>query len=133
MSKQTRDAWTKTINQRAIAQTAKRSKYGAVKTTVDGIVFDSKKEAQRYHELKLMEKAGQIDSLEIQPEYELWTSAGRAFAHVPVGVYRADFRYCIAGRVDSQVVEDVKGFKTPLYRWKKKHVEAQYGIQIKEI
>ena len=124
----TRQAWTDTINRREL--TAKRAKYGAVKVTVDGIVFDSKREAARYHELKLMEKAGKISALETQPEFRLNTWHGDHGYAPYVGSYIADFRYWSEGNV---IVEDVKGFKTPLYRWKKKHVEAQYGIQIREV
>lgn len=108
-----------------------RSKYGAVKTTVDGIVFDSAKEARRYSELKLLEKAGEIHGLRLQPRYELLVK------DVMLGEYRADFVYCrfIDRKRENgeTIVEDVKGFKTPLYRWKKRHVEAQYGIEIREI
>lgn len=153
MSKQTREAWTKSVNARLLAAQQPRSKYGAVKVTVDGIAFDSKREAQRYHELKLMEKAGEIRNLVLQPTFECWTSMGKGFSDKPIGVYRADFQYeerpsktCDCHLHECQVcdicqgvspwplvVEDVKGFKTPLYRWKKKHVEAQYGITIREI
>lgn len=110
------------------------SKYHAVKTQVDGITFDSKKEAQRYGELKLLLRAGKIHDLERQPSYVLEAKRGGK-----IGVYRADFIYCeCEGGKDfcdfsRPIVEDVKGFKTPLYRWKKKHVEAQYGITIREI
>jgi hypothetical protein len=115
-------------------------KYGAKPTTVDSIRFDSQAEARRYRELKLLEKAGQINSLCLQPVYELrapndhdqWGSEQK------IGEYRADFSYqeCNHGnghRGWRTIVEDVKGFKTPLYRWKKKHVEAQYGITIREV
>lgn len=111
-------------------------KYGAVRTEVDGITFASKAEAARYQELKLLERAQEIKELRLQPEFPLY--AGCELPLTPdrdplqLGVYRGDFTYidCRTGR---SVVEDVKGFKTPLYRWKKKHVEAQYGIQISEI
>lgn len=111
---------------------AARSKYGAVRTTVDGVTFASRKEANRYCELKMLQAAGKIRQLRLQPEFSL--DAGGKI----VGVYRADFEY-IAPVTNapvplwSKVVEDVKGFKTPLYRWKKKHVEAQYGITIREL
>ena len=117
-----------------------RSKYGAVKTTVDGITFASQKEATRYGELKLLEKAGEIRNLRLQPRYVLTVENdgypengyGRS---VNIGEYVADFAYIVIGSrpvLDRRVVEDVKGFKTPLYRWKRKHVEAQYGITILE-
>lgn len=111
-------------------------KYGAVRTTVDSITFASKAEAKRYGELKLLEKAGEIIGLKVQPEFSLnaWSAD---HADCPkVGVYRADFEYVIPGYrpiTDQRVIEDVKGVKTALYRWKKKHFEAQYGITITEI
>lgn len=132
----------------------RRSKYGAVKTTVDGVVFDSAAEARRYRVLKLMEKAGEIHALALQPRYALGVVPGDgvfkkgdrlhvygdlgSISAIAIGEYRGDFVYCVCKRggqcrLTQRVVEDVKGFKTALYRWKKKHVEAQYGIQILEI
>jgi len=118
-----------------------RSKYNAVKTVVDGITFDSKAEARRYGELRFLEKAGEIWDLTIQPVFPLRvvsttgtvSGAAKALAGTckdVIGKYYGDFQYHDR---TGRVVEDVKGFKTPLYRWKKKHVEAQYGIQIREI
>lgn len=125
--------------QRAILAQAPRprSKYGAVKTTVDGIRFDSKKEAKRYKELRLLEKAGEVCRVELQPEFTLcapdnhWDISVGHTGNPVVGKYRADFCYHTKG--GQFVVEDVKGMRTPLYKWKKKHVEAQYGITIREI
>jgi hypothetical protein len=112
-----------------------RSKYNAVKTTVDGITFHSAKEARRYGELKALQKARQIQNLKCQVPYVL--SVRDSLGHaVIIGKYVSDFEY---SKWDDfrdfhiVVVEDVKGFKTPLYRWKKRHVEAQYGITIREI
>jgi hypothetical protein len=124
-----RKEWTDAVGRLQMAKKP-RSKYGAVKVTVDGITFDSKREAQRYHELKLMEKAGQIMNLRLQPEFALraWQNGNSPI----VGTYIADFSY-LDILTNNRIVEDVKGFKTPLYRWKKKHVEAQYGIQIREV
>ncbi len=108
----------------------KPSKYKAVKVTVDGHTFDSKKEAARYAELKLLEKAGAIDALVLQPSYALEVNGET------IGYYFGDFKYGepVPGKpgVWHNVIEDVKGVRTPLYRWKKKHFEAQYGIQIRE-
>lgn len=104
-------------------------KYGAKPTEVDGIRFASQKEARRYQELKLLEKAGEIIGLELQPEFQLRAKGGEK-----IGIYRPDFAYFAKARNGTTwVIEDVKGFRTPLYRWKKKHVEAQYGIQIREV
>lgn len=103
----------------------KRNKYGAKKVTVDGHRFDSMAEGARYWDLKVLQEAGEISDLELQPEYPCLVQG------VKVGAYRADFRYRdAAGKL---VVEDVKGKRTDLYRWKKKHVEAQYGITVVEI
>lgn len=118
-----------------------KSKYHAEPTTVDGIRFASKKEAKRYGELKLLEKAGEIWDLELQPKFPLVVAAttgtlmgaAKALAGTfvgRIGEYRGDFSYL--GR-SGRVVEDVKGFKTPLYKWKKKHVEIQYGLTIVEV
>ena len=108
----------------------KPSKYRAKPTVVDGIRFASMKEAKRYGELKLLEKAGEITDLELQSVFHL--NAANPSQPCFVGKYLADFSYYDA-RTRQLVVEDVKGFKTPLYRWKKKHVEAQYGLKIREV
>ena len=114
-------------------------KYGAKPTVVDNIRFASQKEARRYQELTLLVKAGAIHGLRLQPRYELSVDNGDYPENgegrsITLGHYVADFAYMERTPDGTQtVVEDVKGFKTPLYRWKKKHVEAQYGIQIREI
>lgn len=106
----------------------KRHKFGAVATVVDGVKFPSKAEARRYAELKLLEKAGRISDLELQPKFELLAGFPGAIGFSQkVGKYVADFRYETDAGV---VVEDVKGFDTPLSRWKRKHVKAQYGIDV---
>ena len=102
----------------------RRAKYGAVPTVVDGVRFASKREAARYRELRLLERAGEIARLELQPRYPLSVSGET------IGSYVADFRYVRAG---VEVVEDVKGVKTPMYRWKKKHLRAEYGVEIEEV
>jgi hypothetical protein len=111
-------------------------KYGAKPTVVDGIRFASMKEARRYGELKLLERAGEIRGLHLQPRYTLYVSPLPPHHRIngpceEVGSYIADFGYF--DRRGDHIVEDVKGFKTPLYRWKKRHVEAQYGITIREV
>ena len=110
------------------------TKYRAIKTVVDGITFDSKKEAKRYSELKMMEKAGIITTLRLQPEFKCMVKGKK------VCTYKADFEYLMVdeegpdGQIGYYIVEDVKGFKTPVYRLKKKLVEACYpGTVIKEI
>src|SRR5262245_222629 len=103
------------------------SKYRAQPTLVDGIRFASKKEAHRYGELKLLEKAVEIRELQLQPRFPLMAPGrgnGGPYERVHIGDYVADFRYREGPRGILRI-EDVKGFKTALYRWKKKHAEAQ--------
>ena len=107
-----------------------KSKYRAKPTRVDNIRFHSAKEARRYGELKLLEKAGEIVALVLQPRFPLHAWSGDHAEAPFVGVYTADFEYLDChGR---RIVEDVKGCQTPMYRWKKKHMLAQYGITILE-
>jgi hypothetical protein len=102
---------------------AKPSKYRAVKTVVGDITFDSKREAARFCELKLLLRAGQIHNLELQPEFHFKLDGTKIFT------YRADFTYFEDGE---RVVEDCKGFATPVYRLKKKLIEHQHNITIRE-
>jgi len=106
-------------------------KYGNKKTTVDGITFDSKREAARYGQLILLEKAGQIEGLVLQPKFTLIESQRNADgkAERPV-VYVGDFLYCENG---NWIVEDVKGFKTPEYVIKRKLMLKERGITIREV
>ena len=101
------------------------SKYHSVKTEVDGIMFDSRKEAQRYSELKLLERAGVIHDLQLQVPFQLIpkTPVGRAVK------YYADFVYYEG---DKMVVEDTKGMKTEVYKIKKKLMYMIHGIEVKE-
>ena len=103
------------------------NKYRAIKTTVDGITFDSKAEARRYRELRTLEKAGAIRGLELQPEFPITARNGER-----VATYRADFAYLEEGQ---RVIEDVKSSptRTPVYRLKKKLVEAEHGVVITEV
>jgi len=105
------------------------SKYHNIKTVVDNITFDSKLEAKRYGELKLLEKAGEISELQLQQKFPLVTLT-RQKTIALIGRYIADFTYQDGGNL---TVEDTKGMATPLYKWKRKHFEAQYGIKITEI
>lgn len=102
-----------------------RSKYRNVRTEVDGITFDSRAEAKRYQELKILERVGEITNLDLQPRYDCWVNGKK------VCTYVADFRY-MTDRC--QTIEDVKGMKTPVYKLKKKLVEACYpDVKIMEI
>jgi hypothetical protein len=102
-----------------------RSKYRNVRTEVDGIKFASRAEAKRYQELKILERAGEITRLDLQPRFDCWVNGNK------VCTYVSDFRYFTDA---GQIIEDVKGMKTPVYKLKKKLVEACYpGVKIIEI
>src|SRR5512146_2768851 len=94
-----------------IAGERRRSKYGNKPTEVDGVRFASKREAARYSELKLLERAGQISALRLQPAFPLDVNG------VPITRYVADFSYVENGK---RVVEDVKGYRTKEYQMKAK-------------
>lgn len=120
----------------------KPNKFNAQPTTLDGVVFDSGAEARRYSELRLLEHAGEITDLELQPVYELqpslkikkvvFTPAGRKRTRTrtvrPI-TYRADFRY-IDAATGQVVVEDVKGVQTEVFRIKAKMMLAIHGIEV---
>lgn len=122
------------------------SKYHAKKVTIDGYTFASKHEGQRYQMLKLLERTGRIQNLQLQVPYELipalYESSGEVYL---VGAkkgkpkppklveraceYVADFVYIEDGKT---VVEDAKGVKTPEYRIKRKLMYERYNIKIRE-
>lgn len=105
------------------------SKYHARKTTVDGITFDSRKEADRYLVLKGMEEDGSIEDLRRQVRYELVPAFDVDGRHYRPVYYVADFVYVEDGR---EVVEDVKGVMTDVYKLKSKLFARRYGMSIKE-
>lgn len=124
------------------------SKYKSVKTTLYGIEFDSKKEAQRYQQLKLMEKAGHICDLKRQVKYELIPAQyidGKCVERAVT--YTSDFEYYVLkpypGRtvmigpdektIGQYIVEDVKGVHTKDYVIKRKLMLYKYGIRITEV
>lgn len=104
--------------------TGKTSKYAAEITEVDGIKFRSKKEANRYIVLKLLEHAGGISDLRLQVPYEL--NEGGKYSYK----YIADFVYVENGVT---VVEDTKGFLTQEYKRKRRLMKQIFGIEIKEV
>lgn len=107
-------------------------KYYSKKTVVDGIEFDSKREAARYQELKLLERAGKIKDLKLQQEYELIPKFKKNNKTYRKTIYKADFSY-FDTETDKYIVEDVKGFKTDVYKLKKKLFEYRYNeLEIKE-
>lgn len=122
-----------------------KNKFHSKKITVDGRTFDSKREYRRYCELALLEKAGQIQNLELQKvfelipaQYETFERYGKKGNRLKDGsrciekacVYKADFCYTENGVL---VVEDTKGFKTKDYIIKRKLMLYIHGIRIKEI
>ncbi len=93
------------------------SKHGNKKVTIDGHVFDSKMEGKRYRELKLLERAGEISDIDLQPRYRLQDSFkydGTTYRSIN---YTPDFRYKKNGEV---VVEEVKGFADTSYKIRKR-------------
>lgn len=105
-------------------------KYRNTKTVIDGIEFASKREAKRYSELKLLERAGEIKALGLQVPFQLIEPMRICGKHHRAIIYIADFVYCQDGR---RVVEDVKGFKTDVYNIKKRLMKSVHNIEIKEI
>lgn len=110
---------------------SKKSKYHAQKTVLDGIKFDSKKEANRYAELKLMERAGLIKGLQRQVRFELIPAFDVGGKHYRPTTYVADFVYTDM-KSGKQVVEDCKGFRTDIYRLKAKMFAHKFGVSILE-
>lgn len=119
-----------------------RNKYHSKKIEIDGIIFDSKKEAKRHSELLLLEKAGAITELKRQVKFvlipaqrEADTIGKRGGIHKGKTIekecaYIADFVYKEDGKM---VVEDTKGFRTKDYIIKRKLMLYFYGIRIKEV
>lgn len=122
-------------------------KYNNKKIEVDGMTFDSKKEANRYKELSLLQKAGEISGLQTQVRYvlipsqrevseEVYTRGENKGKYKPGKLlerectYVADFVYYKDGKV---IVEDTKGFRTKEYIIKRKLMLYVHHIQIKEI
>mgnify|MGYP003153677406 FL=1 len=100
----------------------RKNKYGAKKVEIDGYKFDCMAEGERYKQLKAIN----VDALEPHPKYSLHANG------VKIGTYSPDFQYQVDGEL---VVEDVKGRATltTLYRWKKKHMLAEHGIEVREV
>lgn len=99
------------------------SKYKNIKMEIDGHEFDSKTEAKRYNELKLLECKGLIKKLQLQPRFLLqegFKKNGKTFRKIE---YIADFMYEENGKV---VVEDVKGMKTDVFKLKRKLFEYKF-------
>ena len=124
------------------------AKYHNEKIVYDGIKFDSKKEAKRYQQLKMMEKAGYIYDLKRQVKYELIPAQhidGKCVERAMT--YTSDFEYYVmkplqqktvmadrdAKTIGQHIVEDVKGVRTEVYKIKRKLMLYKYGIRITEV
>jgi hypothetical protein len=107
----------------------KAPKYRARPVTIDGIRFASHAEGSRYRTLHLLERAGEITGLELQPVYVLAPGVlvpGEKRRRPPLR-YVADFRY--RDSMGREVVEDVKGVRTPVFRIKQ-HLLALQGVAV---
>ena len=120
----------------------KNRKFGNRRAEVDGIAFDSKKEARRWRELTLLQEAGKISGLRRQVKYVLIPAQREPDTRGKRGgiikgkllerevAYYADFVYIADGMT---VVEDTKGVRTPEYIIKRKLMLWRYGLRIKEV
>ena len=109
------------------------TKYKNKKIIVDGIKFDSKLEARRYNELKILERAKEIKDLRRQVTFELQPSYKKNNKTIRAINYVADFVYYDSIRKQT-IIEDTKGFKTDVYKLKKKIFEYKYpDLEIKEV
>lgn len=110
-----------------IVRFGSKPKYRNKKSEADGFTFASKKERDRYLALKLLERNGEVRHIRLQHPYRL------VVAGILICKYQADFVYEERrGDVWSEVTEDVKGFRTPTYKLKKKLMKALTGIEIRE-
>jgi hypothetical protein len=105
------------------------AKYRNQATVIDGHHFDSRKEAARYVELKLLQRAGLISDLRLQVSYELIPSQGGGLRKERPVTYIADFVYVEKGKT---IIEDVKGVRTKDYVIKRKMMKM-LGLEITEI
>lgn len=109
----------------------RKNKFGARRTPVDGIMFDSAKEARRYQQLMLEVRHGSVSDLKLQVEFPIVTVRPNG-EHATVAKYVADFTYTrhYADGDEEFIVEDAKGVRTPEFNLKKKLVEAFHGVDI---
>lgn len=111
----------------AVAKPKRKNKFGAKRTTVDGITFDSKREAAFYVELKLRERAGEVAGVELQRRFALLGHDGSLIC-----TYVADF--CFWDHVaDSFRCVDIKGVETDVFKIKRKLMKACLGIDVEVV
>ena len=106
--------------------TSSYRKYGNRKVWLDNILFQSVHEADRYKELIMLQSAGLITELELQPRFKIVIEGQK------ICTYIADFRY-LSTETGQRITEDAKGYPTPEYKIKKKLVRALYGIEVIEV
>ena len=116
------------------------NKYKSIRSEADGVFFDSKKERDRYLHLKLLERAGEIADLTLQPKF--WIAIGekpvlirsKGYPNGRRASYKADFSY-YDKRTEKTIVEDVKsaGTRTEAYALRRAIVETQYQIEVREV
>jgi len=111
---------------RALLIAPKQSKYKSKPVWLDGRRFASKHERDVYARLKLRAEIGDISDLKLQFRYPLKVEG------VVIGHYVADFVFWDHTKKCLRVL-DAKGFKTELYKWKKRHMKAAYGLDIEEV
>ena len=116
------------VRRATVRFTGARPKYGNRKVRFYGMLFDSVKEAERYLELLSWQKQGRISGLERQVAFELVPP--QKDGKVRAVKYIADFVYKQDGKT---VVEDTKGYRTEVYRLKKKLMLWVHGIEIEEV
>jgi hypothetical protein len=107
-------------------------KYGSCRVVVDGIAFDSKAEARRYGELKLLYDARRISDLQVHPRFDLVAGVTLDGRRRPPMRYTADFAYWEGGE---RIVEDVKSpaSKTTAYKMRRHMMKYFAGIEVREI
>lgn len=116
----------------------RQHKYRAKSQVIDGIRFASQKEAKRYGELKLLEKAGKIEDLTLQTAFTFPINGeDMRYGKSPTGrqgrkvTYKCDFDY-VDAETGARIIEDTKGFKTAEYKLKHALMLAVHGIEILE-
>lgn len=110
----------------------KKNKYNNTKVEYKGIKFDSIKEMKHYQLLEYLQKIGEIKELKLQAPYELIPKYKINNKTIRKCVYVADFTY-ITTKDDKLHIVDTKGFKTDVYRLKKKLFEYKYGVEVEEV
>ena len=112
--------------QEAAAKPARGNKYKAKRTLLDGICFDSKAEASYYAGLKLRQRAGEVEDVEMQRPYALIIEGQL------ICTYRADFVFWDVAERRRRVI-DVKGIETPAFKIKRKLMKACHGLEVEVV